>query len=99
MLGASGAACGTCGGDGQPCCGSGNNGTCSTGFGCAGRNAASDMPGTCGTCGGVGQPCCTAMGGMGGDGGVSACMSGLRCMMSMCAAIPDGGPPDVPAGQ
>jgi hypothetical protein len=33
------------------------------------------------------------MGG-GADGGISACMTGLRCMMSMCAEIPEGGPPD-----
>jgi len=55
----------------------------------------------CGACGAAGQPCCTTMGGPPVDGGVSSCMSGLRCMMSMCTEIPDGGGPpfDAPIGQ
>jgi hypothetical protein len=41
------------------------------------------------------------MGGPPTDGGVSACMSGLRCMMSMCTEPADaaGPPSDAPIGQ
>jgi hypothetical protein len=41
--------CGTCGADGQPCCGTGNAGQCpgGTGLVCTGRSRATGMPGTC----------------------------------------------------
>jgi hypothetical protein len=61
---------------------------------------------SCGTCGAAGQPCCGT-----GNGGV--CNAGLACagrmrvgggasgMPGTCgvAGVPDGGAPDVPAGQ
>jgi hypothetical protein len=48
VLGATEDKCATCGGDGKPCCGTGNNGTCSTGLVCAGRNTRNGTAGTCG---------------------------------------------------
>jgi hypothetical protein len=74
--------CGGCGGSGQVCCGNGNNGTCTAGFGCAGRNAAQGVPGMCGACGGSGQACCTTAGGAPVDGGVSACTAPLACLVA-----------------
>jgi hypothetical protein len=48
VLGATNNKCATCGGDGQSCCGTGGNGTCSTNLVCSGRNRANGTPGTCG---------------------------------------------------
>src|SRR5881394_3194671 len=79
--------CGACGATGQPCCGTGNNGTCSMGLGCAGRVANMRMPGTCSTCGSVGQPCCSG-------GGATACSPGLACRSMVCADPDAGGAAD-----
>jgi hypothetical protein len=79
--------CGACGGAGQPCCGSGNNGTCSTGFACSGRMGQTGAAGSCTACGAAGQPCC--------GNGANACTAGLVCRTMMCvegeAGVPDGG--------
>jgi hypothetical protein len=49
LVATAGNQCGTCGGAGQPCCGIGNNGTCTAGAGlnCVGRMAGTGVPGTC----------------------------------------------------
>jgi hypothetical protein len=82
MLGASGNQCGTCGAAGQPCCGTGNNGTCTTGLACTGRMSSMDMPGMCAACGAAGQPCCPTMGGNPDGGGTTACMADLGCVVA-----------------
>jgi len=49
LIAAAGNQCGACGAAGQPCCGTGNNGTCTAGAGltCVGRMNAGGVPGTC----------------------------------------------------
>jgi hypothetical protein len=81
LIAAMGRQCGACGGAGQPCCGTGNNGSCSAGFACTGRDDNMGMPGMCGPCGGTGQLCCPGGGG-GGDGGTSPCMTGFSCLLT-----------------
>ena len=95
MVSATGNQCGTCGGAGQSCCGTGNNGTCTMGLACTGRMNGMGIPGMCATCGGTGQPCCPTM------GGAAACQTGLACSAMICALNPmlDGGPADAAVGQ
>jgi hypothetical protein len=82
--------CGTCGGMNQPCCGGGDNGTCTTGLGCSGR--AMGVPGMCGPCGATGQACC-------GGGGATQCGAGNRCnATNMCVACGAMGQACCPGG-
>jgi hypothetical protein len=67
----------TCGASGQVCCGNGNNGTCNTGLGCAGRNDNAGVPGMCGPCGGAGQICCTVV----ADAGITQCTGTMSCVV------------------
>ena len=77
--------CAICGAAGQPCCGTNNAGTCNTGFACAGRTAASGIPGSCSTCGGTGQPCCPVIAGVDGGAGQTQCETGMSCLISTTA--------------
>jgi hypothetical protein len=92
---ATGNQCATCGGLGQPCCGTNNGVTCNSGLACGGRNAGAGTPGMCSTCGGTGQLCCPANA-AGADGGPPppACMAALSCTLATggnsCATC--GGP-------
>src|SRR5260221_1001320 len=65
-----------------------------TGLGCAGRNRDMDIAGTCGECGGAGLACCSTQG---SDGGVSACTTGLSCLVTamgnQCGACGAAGQP------
>jgi hypothetical protein len=47
MVATIGNQCGTCGADGQACCGTGNNGTCATGLACSGRMNGTGVAGMC----------------------------------------------------
>jgi hypothetical protein len=70
--------CGTCGGLGQPCCGSTTYPWCSAPrTTCLGGT--STMLGTCQSCGNAGEPCCTRT-----SSTVDPCTSGLLCTSSRC---------------
>jgi hypothetical protein len=98
VIGATSNSCGACGGAGQPCCGTGNNGSCTAGLACAGRDDNMGMPGMCGACGADGQLCCPNLNN-GADGGATpACMAvGSSCMLgavtNQCGACGGSGQP------